>query len=243
MTDFAPGDAVLGTAEGSFAEYAVARADHLVHRPDSLSFEQAAALPISGVTALQGLRGVVRPGHRVLVIGAGGGVGSYAVQLASAYGAHVTAVCGADKLDFVRDLGAHAVIDYTRDDFTRQPATYDVILDAAGNRPLRRLRAALTPAGTLVVVGGDGGGRWTGGFGRQILRAPLLSVFTRQTLRGLTSTENAEDLRELVDLVANGTIRPVVAATYSLADTPQAIRVLADGHSRGKAVINVLVGA
>lgn len=175
----------------------------------------------------------------MLVLGAGGGVGSYAVQLATAYGGRVTAVCSAAKHDFVRELGADAAIDYRRTDVTEGSTRFDVVFDTAGNRPLHRLRRILTPNGTLVVVGGDGGGPWTGGFGRQIVRAPLLSVVTRQTLRGLSSTENAADLSELVSIVEAGRIRPTLTSTHSLDEAPEAIRVLADGHSRGKAVIQV----
>ncbi len=190
VTDLQPGDEVMGVAEkGSFADLAVTESDKLVPKPERLSFEQAAAAPISGVTALQALRdvGKVQPGQRVLVIGAGGGVGTLAVQMAKAFGAHVTGVCSSTKLDFVRSIGADDVIDYTQEDFTDGARRWDLVIDNAGRRPVRHLRKALTRRGTLVIVGGDGGGRWTGGFFRGLLRAPLVGMFVGQRLRGLNS--------------------------------------------------------
>ncbi len=190
VTRFAPGDEVMGTAEqGSFAELAVTSADKLVAKPASLSFEQAAALPISGITALRAVRdeGRVQPGQTVLVIGASGGVGSLAVQIAKGLGAKVTGVCSTAKEDLVRSIGADDVIDYTREDVTDGSRRWDLIVDTAGRRPLSQLRRALTPKGTLVIVGGDGGGRWTGGFFRGVLRAPIVSLFTGQRLRGLAT--------------------------------------------------------
>jgi len=191
VTGLAPGDEVMGIAEGSFAEVAIARADLLVPKPSRLTFEEAAAAPISGLTALQTVRDVaaVRPGERVLVIGAGGGVGTLTVQLATAFGGEVTGVCSGGKADLVRSLGAVEVIDHTREDFTDGSRRWDVIVDTAGRRSLRELRRALAPRGTLAIVGGDGGGRWTGGLFRQILRAPLLSLVTRQRLRPVVSKE------------------------------------------------------
>jgi NADPH:quinone reductase-like Zn-dependent oxidoreductase len=204
VTRFQVGDEVFGTCDGSFAEYATARADKLAVKPANLSFEQAAAVPISAVTALQGLRDVgrVEAGQKVLIIGAAGGVGSYAVQIAKAFGAEVTGVCSTSKLDLVRSIGADQVIDYTREDFAAGDRRYDVILDTAGNRSLSHLRRALAQRGTLVIVGGEGGGRWHGGFDRQILRAPILSVFTRQRLRPLTAEERSADLDALTELIA-----------------------------------------
>ena len=183
VTRFQPGDEVFGIGKGSFAEYARAREDKLAPKPANLSFEQAAAVAISGLTALQGLRdhGNVRPGQKVLIIGASGGVGTYAVQMAKAFGAEVTGVCSTAKVDLVRSIGADHVIDYTREDFAEGKQRYDVILDIGGNSSLSRLRRALTPKGTLVIVGGETGGRWLGGFDRQ-LRARLLSPFVGQTL-------------------------------------------------------------
>jgi NADPH:quinone reductase-like Zn-dependent oxidoreductase len=191
VTGFRPGDEVMGVVEGSFAELAAARPDRLVRKPARLSFEEAAAVPISGLTALQAIRdrGEVRPGQRVLVIGAGGGVGTLTVQIAKAFGAEVTGVCSASKGDLVRSVGADEVIDYTREDFADGVRRWDLIVDTAGRRPLSVLRRALSPRGALAIVGGDGGGRWTGGFLRQILRAPLVSLATRQRLRPVMSKE------------------------------------------------------
>jgi NADPH:quinone reductase-like Zn-dependent oxidoreductase len=241
VTAYRPGDEVMGVAPGSFAELAIAKADKLVRKPARLSFEEAAAAPVSGVTALHALRdkAKVRPGQTVLVIGAGGGVGTLAVQIAKAFGAEVTGVASTSKLDLVRSIGVDDVIDYTREDFTDGSRTWDVIVDTAGRRPLRRLRRALTRKGTLVVVGGDGGGRWTGGFFRGILRGPLLSPFVGQRLGGLSSKENQEDLRALAELIEAGAVTPVVGRTYSLGETPEAIREIATGHARGKLVIAV----
>jgi NADPH:quinone reductase-like Zn-dependent oxidoreductase len=242
VTDFRPGDEVMGVAEGgSFAEYAVTSPDKLVPKPANLSFEQAAALPISGVTALQALRDKahVQPGQTVLVIGAGGGVGTLAVQVAKAFGAHATGVASSSKLDLVRSIGADDVIDYTREDFTDGSMKWDVIVDTAGRRPLRQLRRALTPKGTLVVVGGDGGGRWTGGFFRGMLRGPLVSPFVGQKLMGLNSKVTREDLQGVAELAEAGKLTPVIGHTYALSETPEAIRELEAGHAAGKLVIAV----
>jgi len=242
VTDFRPGDEVMGVAEGgSFAEYAVTSQDKLVRKPANLSFEQAAALPISGVTALQALRDKahVLPGQTVLVIGAGGGVGTLAVQVAKSFGAHATGVASSSKLDLVRSIGADDVIDYTREDFTDGSMKWDVIVDTAGRRPLRQLRRALTPKGTLVVVGGDGGGRWTGGFFRGMLRGPLVSPFVGQKLMGLNSKVTREDLQGVAELAEAGKLTPVIGHTYALSETPDAIRELEMGHAAGKLVIAV----
>jgi len=242
VTEFRPGDQVMGVAEGgSFAESAVTRPDKLVRKPARLSFEQAAAVPISGVTALQALRDKahVRPGQKVLIVGAAGGVGTFAVQIAKAFGAEVTGVCSTSKLDLVRSIGADDVIDYTREDFTDGSRRWDVIVDTAGRRPLSRLRRALTPKGTLVIVGGDGGGRWTGGFFRGMLRAPLLSLFVGQRLDWLNSKVSVDDLQALNELIEAGKVTPVVGRTYLLPEAPEAIRHLATGHAGGKLVIAV----
>lgn len=242
VTEFRPGDEVMGVAEGgSFAESAVTRPDKLVRKPARLSFEQAAAVPISGVTALQALRDKahVRPGQKVLIVGAAGGVGTFAVQIAKAFGAEVTGVCSTSKLDLVRSIGADDVIDYTRQDFTDGSRRWDVIIDTAGRRPVSRLRRALTPKGTLVIVGGDGGGRWTGGFFRGMLRAPLLSLFVGQRLDWLNSKVSVEDLQALNELIEAGKVTPVVGRTYLLPEAPEAIRHLATGHAGGKLVIAV----
>ncbi|WP_433256004.1 NAD(P)-dependent alcohol dehydrogenase [Streptosporangium sp. CA-135522] len=240
VTRFRPGDEVFGTCEGAFAEYARGRQDRFVPKPAALTFEQAAAVPVSALTALQGLRdrGAVQRGQKVLVIGAGGGVGTFAVQLAKAFGAEVTGVCGADKTDLVRSIGADHVIDYTREDFTDRPSRYDLILDIAGNRSLSRLRRVLTPRGTLVVMGGEGGGRWIGSVDRQ-LRAMLLSPFVGHKLLMLLSTQREEDLRFLTELIETGQVTPVIGRTYTLAEVPDAVGYVSEGHTRGKVVITV----
>jgi NADPH:quinone reductase-like Zn-dependent oxidoreductase len=240
VTRFAIGDRVFGMSRGSFAEYAAAREDKLARKPANLSFEQAAVVPISAGTALQGLTdiGRVKAGDKVLVLGASGGVGSYAVQLAKAFGAEVTGVCSTAKVDLVRSLGADHVLDYTRDDFANGSHRYDLVLDIAGNPPLRRLRRALTPTGTAVIVGGEEGGSWTGGFGRT-LRAPLLSLFVRQRLAMLASKERASDLERLVPFLEAGTVRPSVDRTYPLEQVPDAMRHLESGEARGKVAITV----
>jgi NADPH:quinone reductase-like Zn-dependent oxidoreductase len=195
VTRFAPGDEVFGVASGSLAEFTVAKADKLVLKPAGLSFEQAAAVPVSAVTALQSLASVraAGPGERVLVIGASGAVGGYAVQLARAFGAQVTGVASTGKLDYVLSLGASVAVDYTRNDITRSGERYDLVVDTAGNRSVSSLRKLLAGRGTLVIVGGEGGGRVTGGFGRS-LGAGLVSPFVRQKLTGLISTVHREDL-------------------------------------------------
>jgi NADPH:quinone reductase-like Zn-dependent oxidoreductase len=242
VAGFRPGDEVFGTGEsGSFAEYATALPRRLAPKPANVSFEQAAVTPISGVTALQGVRdcGRVQPGHRVMVIGAAGGVGSFAVQIAKAFGATVTGVCSTSKADLVRSLGADDVIDYTRDEIDDNGVRHDVIIDTAGNRPLSLLRRAMTPHGTLVLVGGEhGGGRVLGGFDRQ-LRAPLVSMFVGQRLRGLVAKERAEDLRAITRLIESGAVTPVIDRSYALIDAPDAIRYLAAGHAAGKVVVSV----
>jgi NADPH:quinone reductase-like Zn-dependent oxidoreductase len=240
VTEFQPGDEVFGTCNGSFAEYACARADRLAPKPANLTFEQAAAVPISGYAALQAVRdqGKVRPGQRVLIIGAGGGVGTFAVQLAKAFGAEVTGVASTAKTELVRSIGADRVIDYTREDFVDGRNRYDVILDIAGNRSLSHLRRALTREGTLVIVGGEGGGKWLGGIDRQ-LRAELLSPFVRQKLGTWISKERPEDLEELRELLEAGKLMPIVDRTFPLSEVPEAIRYLREGRARGKVVIVV----
>ena len=234
VTDFAPGDEVYGTCRGSFADYAVARADRIAKKPPSRSFIEAAAMPNSGLTALHALRAArLVAGQRVLIIGAGGGVGTYAVQLAKHLGAHVTAVCSTGKIDLVRSLGADATIDYTRDALA---GTYDAIIDAAGNRPLRVLRRHLTRRGALVIVGGEGGGRWFGGLGRTFM-APLLSLVSRQRLVGLISLQSRADLEQLTALVEAGAFRPAVDRVYPLAEAPAAVHALEARAVRGKLVI------
>jgi NADPH:quinone reductase-like Zn-dependent oxidoreductase len=238
VTRFAVGDEVFGIARGSFAEFAAAREGTLARKPAALSFEQAAAVAVSGLTALQGLRdaGRIKPGQKVLVIGASGGVGSYAVQIARSFGAEVTGVCGTAKADLVRSIGADHVIDYTQADFADGRRHYDLILDIGGNSRLSRLRRALTPRGTLVIVGGEGA-RWTG-VGRQ-LRALALSVLIRQRLTMFVSRHRQADLDTLHQLIETGQVTPVVDRTYPLAEAPRAVRHLHAGHARGKIVITI----
>lgn len=240
VTGLRPGDEVYGIAEGSFAEYARATPDKLAPRPHNLTAAQAAAVPISGLTALQGVRdsGRVRPGQRVLVIGASGGVGTFAVQIAAAFGAEVTGVCSTAKVELVRSLGAAHVVDYTREDITAGTQRYDVVLDTGGHRSLTRLRRALTPRGTLVIVGSETGGRWLGGFDRS-LRAPLVSAFVGQNLRALVNSENARDLDVLTDLIESGAVTPVIDRTYPLAETAAAVQHVTDGRAQGKVVITM----
>jgi NADPH:quinone reductase-like Zn-dependent oxidoreductase len=237
-TRFAAGDEVFGIARGSFAEYAVAREAKLARKPAALSFAQAAALAVSGLTALQGLRdaGRLQAGQKVLVIGASGGVGSYAVQLAKAFGAEVTGVCSTAKTEMVRAIGADHVIDYTRKDAADSGKRYDLILDIGGNTPLSRLRQALTPRGTLVIAGGEGG-RWTG-MGRQ-LRALALSPLIRQRLTTFVSTPRRQDLETLRQLTESGQVTPIVEQTCPLTEVPQAIRRLHAGQVRGKLAITI----
>ena len=241
VTRFRPGDEVFGIANGSFAEYSTAEEKKLVHKPGNLTFEQAAALPISGLTALQAVRdkGEVEPGQKVLVIGASGGVGSLAAQIAKAHGARVTGVCSTSKTDLVRSLGADEVIDYTREDFADGTRNWDVIIDTGGRRSLSHLRRALAPRGILVLVGGEGGGKLMGGFGRQIFRAPLLSMFVGQKLRWFVSPERQEDLEALADMAAAGKLTPAVDRTFQLPEAADAVRYWESGRARGKVVVTV----
>ncbi|WP_367319127.1 NAD(P)-dependent alcohol dehydrogenase [Streptomyces sp. HUAS ZL42] len=239
-----PGDEVLGFCPGSFAEYARTTAERLVPKPASLTFEQAAAVPMGAVTALRGIRtvGQVRAGQRVLVNGAGGGVGTFAVQIAAALDAEVTGVCSARNADLVRSLGAAHVVDYTREDFTDGRVRYDVILDNVGNRPLNRLRQALTPTGTLVANGGGSPGHVFGAVA-SLLRVAAVNAFVRQRLLPILPSAPAgpiqEDLLAVTTLIEAGKLTPVVDRTYSLTDTAEGVRHLEQGHARGKAVVTV----
>jgi NADPH:quinone reductase-like Zn-dependent oxidoreductase len=240
VTRFRVGEEVFGTSEGSFAEYAPAREDTLALKPASLTFEQAAAVPTSACTALQALRiGQIRSGQQVLIIGASGGVGLFAVQIAKSFGAEVTGVCSPAKLDLVRSVGADAVLDYTKDELTADGRRYDLILDMGGNRSLSELRRALTPKGTLVLVGGEGGGRWVGGAMGRSLRALALSPFVSQNLRMVVASTKAADLQFLTELIEAGKVAPVIDKTYPLSQVADAIRYLHAGHARGKVVITV----
>src|SRR5215212_2357889 len=240
VTRFQTSDEVFGIGKGSYAEYVCAREDKLAPKPKNLTFEQAAVLAIMGSTALQALRdhGKVRQGQEVLIIGASGGVGTYAVQIAKAFGAHVTGVCSTAKVEMVLSIGADHVIDYTQEDFAEGDRRYDLILDIGGNSSLARLRRALTPEGTLVIVGGEGGGRWLGGTDRQI-RALVLSPFVGQKLGTFVNKENHEDLLVLKELIESGKVTPIIDRTYPLSEVPEAIRYLEEGHARGKVVITV----
>jgi len=239
VTRFAVGDEVFGMSRGSFAEYAAAREDKLAHKPPNATFEQAAVVGISGGTALQALEaGRVQPGQRVLIIGASGGVGSYAVQLAKAAGAHLTGVASTGKLDLVTSLGADRVIDYTRDDFADGVHQYDLIIDIGGNSPLSRLRRALAPTGTAVIVGGESKGNLTGGIDRQ-LRALLLTPFIGQRLTGLAAKERASELEVLADHITAGTVTPSIDRTYQLDRMPEAMQHLEAGTVRGKIAITI----
>ena len=234
------GDEVLGFCPGAFAEYARAEADKVVPKPASLTFEQAAAVPMAAKTALRGIRdvGEVRAGNRVLVNGAAGGVGTYAVQIAAALGAEVTGVCSTRNVELVRSIGAAHVVDYTKDDFTDARAPYDVILDNVGNQPLSRLRRALTPKGTLVLNAGGSPGRVIGAVG-SMLRAVAVNAVVGQRLRPLPTKQDRDELLTLTGLIENGKLTPILDRTYPLADTAEGLRSVEQGHTRGKIVITV----
>lgn len=241
VSRFAVGDEVFGTTgRGSFAELACAREDRLATKPAELPFEEAAAMPVSGLTALQGLRDVgrIRAGQHVLVIGASGGVGSYAVQLARAFGAEVAGVCSTAKVDLVRALGADHVIDYTLAEIDEGRRRYELVLDTGGNRPVSQLRKVLTETGTLVIVGGEGGDRWLGGFHRQ-LAAAVRSPFLRQRLAMFVAKENATDLEKLAELATAGAVRAAVERTYPLEEAARAMAHLESGQVRGKVVVTI----
>ena len=234
------GDEVLGFCRGAFAEYACAAADLVVPKPAAISFEQAAAVPIAATTALRGIRDVggVTAGQRVLVNGAGGGVGTYAVQIAAALGAEVTGVCSTRNVELVHSIGAARVIDYTREDFAGGQAKYDVILDNVSSLPLTRLRGALTPKGTLVLNGGGTPGHVFGPVAG-IVRAVVANAFVSQRLRPLPTRQNQQELMDVTGLIEDGKLTPVVGRTYTLADTAEGLRQVEEGHTRGKIVITV----
>jgi NADPH:quinone reductase-like Zn-dependent oxidoreductase len=238
VTAFAPGDPVFGIGEGSFAEYVRASQAKLVHMPANLGFEAAAVVPVSATTALVGLRAAkIVAGQTVLITGAGGGVGSYAVQIARAMGAEVTGVCSTSKLDFVRSLGAAHAIDYTQEDFTTGSRTYDAVIDLAGRRGVSALRRAVAPTGTVVILGGEGGGKWVG-MGRQVW-SQIIGLTSRQKFRSPLAFVNQADLRVLKEMLETGALTPVIDRRYPLSEVPVAIRALAAGHSRGKSVITI----
>ncbi|MEU6023742.1 NAD(P)-dependent alcohol dehydrogenase [Micromonospora sp. NPDC047134] len=243
VTRFRPGDEVFGTClRGSYAEFVGTSQRRLAHKPANLSFAQAAAVPVSGMTALRAVRdsGTVRPGQRVMVIGASGGVGSQAVQIAKAYGATVTGVCAPARADFVRSLGADEVLDYTREEVDRDGPVYDVVIDTGGDCLLSLMRRALTPGGTLALVGGTyTRGGLLSGYGRQMFGAPLLSLFIRHRLRNVSAMERSEDLDELRDLITSGALTPPVDRCYPLAEAADALRHLRSGHPAGKIVVTI----
>ena len=240
VTGLEPGDEVFGTCRGSFAQYAPARASRLAPKPAGLTFEQAASVPTSATTALQAVRDKanVRAGQHVLITGASGGVGSFAVQIAKALGAEVTGVSSASKMDLVRSVGADHVIDYAREDFTDGRRRYDAIIDIGGNRRLASLRRALTPKGTLVITGGEEGGRWLGGTGRN-LQASLLSPLVSQKLVAFIARQRRADLMHLSDLIESGAVNPALDRTYPLSQAAAAVRYVAEGRARGKVVLSV----
>jgi NADPH:quinone reductase-like Zn-dependent oxidoreductase len=235
------GDEVFGTAAGTFAEYVVAAQDALAPKPANVTFEQAAAVPMSGLTALQGLRDVGRlqPGQKVLIIGAGGGIGTFAVQIAVSLGAQVTGVCSTSKVDLVRSLGAERIIDYTRQKVTDGDERYDLILDNVSRISLPRLRALLTPGGTLIPNGGRFDKRWLANAPVMMIQAPLLSLLGSQHVRTIRLAPNLKDWLVLKDLMESGKVIPIVGKTYPLSQTSEALTYFAQGHSRGKVVITV----
>lgn len=246
VTRFRPGDKVFGACRGSLAEYGCAAEKSLAAKPADLSFAAAAAVPVAGLTALQGLRdrGGISDGQRLLVNGASGGIGTFAVQIAKANGAHVTAVCGAGNLDLVRSLGADRAIDYAAQDFTRLGETWDLVLDIAGTRSFRRVRRVLAPGGRMVGCGMVGGGgaptsRWLTGFAARTLGGMLLSSFSREKLVLFGAKLRQEDLAVLAGLIEAGKVKPVIDRTYKLEQSAAALRHLVAGHARGKIVIEV----
>jgi NADPH:quinone reductase-like Zn-dependent oxidoreductase len=241
VTGVQVGDEVFGTCDGSYAEFATARPDTLAPKPANLSFVQAAAVPTSAATALAAVRdaGHVTAGQQVLVIGASGGVGLFAVQIAKALGAQVTGVCSTTKVALVRSAGADHVIDYSQKDIDTNAFRYDVIIDMGGNRPLSQLRRSLRPRGTLVLVGGEGGGRWIGGAMGRSLRALMLSPFVKQKLRMVLAAAKRPALQALSELIDAGQVTPIIDTTYPLSDTPDAIRHLCTGQAHGKLAIQI----
>jgi NADPH:quinone reductase-like Zn-dependent oxidoreductase len=239
VTRFSVGDDVYGISSGAFAEFAAAPEEKLCRKPTNLTFQQAAAVPVSATAAMQAAQlGRIEAEQTVMVIGASGGVGSYAVQIAKALGAEVTGVCGTAKMDLVRSIGADHVLDYTTDDFTDGSCRYDVVLDLGGNTPLRKLRRALKPEGSLVIVGGESKGNWTGGFGRS-LRAPAWSLVLGQRLTMLTANERYPSLEQVTELINDGKVTPAIDRTIALDDARSAMRHLEGGQARGKIIITI----
>jgi NADPH:quinone reductase-like Zn-dependent oxidoreductase len=241
VTRLRVGDEVFGRGAGTFAEYAVAPEEHLVPKPAGMTFEQAAAVPMSGLTALQALRdaGGIQPGQKVLIVGAGGGVGTFAVQIAKSFGAEVTGVCSASKLDLVRSIGADHVIDYAQEDFTAGEKRYDLVLDNVLRHSLTGLLRALERKGTLVPNGGQFYKRWFASTGVLLIKAPLLSLFVPQRIRVCSEHPGQEDLLVLKDLVESGKLKPIVGRTYPLSRAGDAISYFGEGHAEGKVVVTI----
>ena len=240
VTRFKPGDAVFGMCKGAFADYACASETAVVMKPESVTFEQAASVPIAAFTALQGLRdkGHIQAGQQVLINGAAGGVGTFAVQIARSLGAGVTGVCSTRNVDMVRSVGADQVIDYTREDFTKSGQRYDLIFDLVGNHSLSACRTALNPKGTYIMAGGKAG-RWMIGFLARSIAARVLSQFLSQALITLLARANKEDLAFVRGLMESGKVTPVIDRRYRLSEIPEAIRYVEEGHARGKVVITL----
>jgi NADPH:quinone reductase-like Zn-dependent oxidoreductase len=240
VVGFQPGDEVFGPSNGAFAEFAVAGARNYAIKPPQLTFEQAAAIPMAARTALQALRdhGRLQPGQKVLINGASGGVGTFAVQIAKALGAEVTAVCSTGKVDIARSIGADHVIDYTNEDFTRRGDRYDLIVYIGGNRSLSACRRVLTPEGRLVAVGGDIRGNWVAPFAA-FLKPRLASVLRRQKMVSMLAKNQVEDLRFIANLVGAGKVTPVIDRRYELSDVPEALRYIGEGHARGKVIVSI----
>ncbi len=238
---FQPGDEVFGGRSGAFAEYVAVRADRaVVLKPANLTFEQAAAVPVAAITALQGLRdkGQIQPGQQILINGASGGVGTFAVQIAKAFGAEVTAVCSPPNVELVCSLGADHVVDYTREDFTRSQRRYDLFLDVAGSRPWSEVRPILKPQAQFVIAGGPKTNRWIGPLSH-ILKVRLSSLRASQTVTFFIAQLNKEDMLFLQGLLATGQLTPVIDRQYPLRELPEAMRYLGEGHARGKIVVTV----
>lgn len=239
VTQLQPSDEVFGVCRGAFAEYACGKAEGLRPKPAKLTFEQAAAVPVAALTALQALRdrGKIKPGQEVLIVGASGGVGTFAVQIAKALGARVTGVCRTRNIDMVRSLGADEVMDYTQEDFTQSGRRFDLIVDMAGTHSLLECRRALVPRGTYVIVGAPSG-RWIKGLDR-FVKAIVLSLFVSQRLVPFITSANKKDLAVLEGLIEAGQVRPVIDRSYSLSEAPEAVRYVEEGHARGKVVITI----
>ena len=240
VTALSPGDDVFGTSGSSWAEYTAARATKLARKPASVSFEDAASVPVAGLTALQAVRdhGQVQPGQKVLINGASGGVGTFAVQLAKHFGGEVTAVCGASKVELTRELGADHVVDYTSEDFTRLAERYDVLLDIAGSRPLRRLRRVLAPRATVVVIGARMTAKGLGPL-KHIAAMRLAAIGRSQTVKFFVAKIGHDDLAFMGGLIAEGKVKPVIDRRYPLSEAVEALRYLGEGHARGKIIVNV----